>query len=124
MLKKLPYPVTGLMLALASLGNLVLQYGATYRYTLGALAGLIFIAVIAKTIAHPRELDSALQQMPIAAVPPPLSFVFCLLSYSAFRVRFQVASAKKTTVDPSRTITWVVASAVNAPYSNTTPNIR
>ncbi|MBT9134710.1 MAG: hypothetical protein DDT38_01450 [Firmicutes bacterium] len=80
MLKKLPYPIAGLMLGLASLGNLLLSYGAGYRYAIGALSALILLALIVKTISYPKDLIGALQQMPVAAVLPTFSMGMSLLA--------------------------------------------
>ena len=80
LLKKLPYPIAGLALGLASLGNLLLSYGRDLRFAMGALSALIILALVAKSIAHPNELRSALSTGPVAAVLPTFSMSLSLLS--------------------------------------------
>lgn len=80
LLKKLPYPIAGLMLGLAALGNLVMSYGTNYRYALGAISCVIFLALVAKTILYPGDLKSAIEQPPIAGVLPTLSMGMALLA--------------------------------------------
>jgi exfoliative toxin A/B len=80
MLKKLPYPVAGLMLGLASLGNLLLSYGTSYRYALGVLAAVILVALVAKAVIYPEELRTALSTPPVAAVLPTFSMGLSLLT--------------------------------------------
>ncbi|MGM0445940.1 MAG: TDT family transporter [Bacillota bacterium] len=49
-IKKIPLPITGLMLALAGLGNLVVSYGKYYRNTLGIISGLLLIFIVLRLI--------------------------------------------------------------------------
>lgn len=79
LLKKIPYPIAGLMLGLAALGNLVMSYGTNYRYALGALSFVIFLAIVAKTVVYPSDLKGALEQPPIAGVLPTFSMGMALL---------------------------------------------
>ena len=80
MLKKLPYPIAGLMLGLAALGNVVMPYGAHYRYALGALSFAILILLVAKVLSNPLSLKEAFEQPVIASVLPTFSMGLALLS--------------------------------------------
>ena len=62
MLKKLPLPVTGLMLGLASTGNLVLSYGNVYRNIFGIISGIILALLIAK-ITIPQSIKEGLKTL-------------------------------------------------------------
>lgn len=53
LLKKLPLPISGLMLGLAALGNLLGGYHVGLRYLLGSLSALIFIGLVLKLILYP-----------------------------------------------------------------------
>ena len=65
-LKKLPMPIVGVMLAFASLGNLVQSYGSIYRNILGIISGVIFIVSTTKFICDFQSLKSELDT-PIGA---------------------------------------------------------
>lgn len=66
---KLPYPVAGVMLALATLGNV---FGGSLftplKVICGVLAGFIAILLILKTVIRPKALTEALGQLQIASV--------------------------------------------------------
>lgn len=49
-LKKMPWTITGLILGLAALGNLLQSYSETLRLILGAVAGVLFILVTIKIL--------------------------------------------------------------------------
>lgn len=51
--KQLPVPIVGLMLALAATGNLVLSYGNIYRNIFGILSAIILILMLLKIIIYP-----------------------------------------------------------------------
>ncbi len=48
MIKKIPLPMAGLILALAALGNLLASYSPAIRWTLGALAGILYVMYVIK----------------------------------------------------------------------------
>lgn len=79
-IKKLPLPITGLMLALAALGNLVQSYGETYRNILGGLAGLIVLLVVGKALIYPKDFKEALDNVVVASVFPTFSMGIMLLA--------------------------------------------
>lgn len=79
-LKKLPIPVVGLMLALAATGNLVLSYGKTYRDIFGLLSSLLFILVILKIIMYPKTVFESMNNPVVASVFPTFSMGIMLLA--------------------------------------------
>ncbi|MBU5439920.1 TDT family transporter [Tissierella sp. MSJ-40] len=79
-IKKLPIPIVGLMLALAATGNLVLSYGNIYRNIFGILSGIILVLVLIKIIKYPKEVAESLDNPVVASVFPTLSMGIMLLS--------------------------------------------
>ncbi|KAB3535773.1 TDT family transporter [Alkaliphilus pronyensis] len=80
LIKKIPIPIAGLMLALATTGNLLLPYGNLYRNIFGLLSGAILILIITKLILFPRSLAEGFQNPVIASVMPTLSMGIMILS--------------------------------------------
>lgn len=79
-LKKLPVPIVGLMLALAATGNLVLSYGEIYRNIFGILSAIILALVLVKIFMFPQSISEALDNAIIASVFPTLSMGIMLLA--------------------------------------------
>lgn len=78
--KKLPIPIVGLMLALAATGNLVLSYGDVYRNIFGVLSAIILILVLVKIIKYPQAVAESLDNPVVASVFPTLSMGIMLLA--------------------------------------------
>lgn len=68
LLKKLPLPISGLMLGLAALGNLLGGYSANLRYLLGGLAALIFIGILLKLIVFPGCVKEGFSNPVVACI--------------------------------------------------------
>lgn len=79
-LKKLPLPITGLMLGFAALGNLVQSYSNGLRNVFGLISGIILILVLAKIIMYPKGVKEALENPVVASVFPTLSMTIMLLA--------------------------------------------
>ncbi len=79
-IKKLPVPIVGLMLALAATGNLVLSYGNVYRNFFGILSTIILILTLAKIIKYPQDIAKELENPVVASVFPTLSMGIMLLA--------------------------------------------
>lgn len=79
-LKTLPIPVSGLVLALASTGNLVLSYGNIYRSFFGILAGVGILLLILKVIFMPLSVKEGFENPVIASVLPTFSMALMILS--------------------------------------------
>lgn len=79
-LKKIPVPITGLMLGLAALGNLIQSYGEIYRSVFGAIAGVICILMLVKIVMYSKGVREALQNPVVAGVFPTFSMGIMILS--------------------------------------------
>lgn len=79
-LEKYPLPISGLILGLASLGNLVQSYGNPFRNILGMIAGILFILFLAKLMLYPQQVKNDLNNPVIASVFPTFSMATMLLS--------------------------------------------
>jgi len=80
LVKKLPIPITGLMLALAATGNLVQSYGEMYRNIFGVLSAIILVLVIIKILKFRSGTSESLENPVVASVFPTLSMGIILLS--------------------------------------------
>lgn len=78
--KKIPLPMTGLMLALAAAGNLVQSYGEIYRSILGAIATILFVLLVGKILIHPGLVKEELKNPVVASVFPTLTMGMMLLA--------------------------------------------
>lgn len=79
-LKRIPLPIVGLMLGLGTIGNLVLSYGENNRKAFGILSGVIFVLVVLKIAAYPKDFINDLNNPVIASVFPTFSMGIMLLS--------------------------------------------
>ncbi len=79
-IKKIPVPMAGLMLGLASAGNLVLSYGSIYRNIFGGIAALIFLLLVMKIVLFPKDVVESLDNPVIASVSPTFSMGVMILS--------------------------------------------
>lgn len=66
--KRIPTPITGLVLGLAALGNLLQLYSPLLRNAIGVIAGILFILVILKIILHPNAVAEDLKNPVICSV--------------------------------------------------------
>ncbi|MGL5439213.1 MAG: TDT family transporter [Filifactoraceae bacterium] len=80
LIKKLPYPVSGLMLALAALGNLLKPRGEIIRYNFGILSALILLLVLIKIIKYPKSFLEVFEQPAIAGIMATLPMGIIILS--------------------------------------------
>ncbi len=79
-LNTLPLPISGLMLGLAALGNLLAPYSGGLRYFLGSLSAVIFISLVLKTILFPKSLKEGLENPVVASILPTFAMGGMLLS--------------------------------------------
>lgn len=80
MIKRLPIPIAGLMLALAATGNLVQSYGEMYRNIFGVFSAIILVLLLAKIIGYPNLVKEELKNPVIASVFPTLTMGAMLLA--------------------------------------------
>lgn len=66
--KRIPTPITGLILGLAALGNLLQSYGDGIRNTIGAIAGVLFLLFVVKILLHKDAFRTELGNPVIASV--------------------------------------------------------
>lgn len=79
-LKKLPLPISGLMLALASLGNLLGSYSNEVRWFCGSLSGTILFFLMLKIIRFPETLKENFQSPVTAGVMQTIPMTIILLA--------------------------------------------
>ena len=80
LIKKTPYPMAGLMLALAATGNLVMSYGEIFRNFFGVLSAILFLLLLTKIIMFPASLSEGFSNPVVASVIPTFSMGVMLLS--------------------------------------------
>lgn len=80
LIKKVPIPIAGLMLALAATGNLVQSYGELYRNTFGILSAILLVVLLVKIITYPSIVREELKNPVVASVFPTLTMGMMLLA--------------------------------------------
>jgi len=83
MLKKLPLPITGVMLGVASLGNLLQSYSEGVRLICGAIAAIIGILFLLKVLLYPKMLAEDMKNPIMASVSGTFPMALMLLSVYA-----------------------------------------
>ncbi|MCT4604836.1 MAG: TDT family transporter [Marinisporobacter sp.] len=79
-IKKLPIPIAGLMLALAAIGNLLSSYSNFYKSLFGILSSVIMLLLLIKVISMPKSLNEGFNHPVIASVIPTFSMGLMILS--------------------------------------------
>ncbi|WP_331488045.1 TDT family transporter [Caminicella sporogenes] len=79
-IKKIPLPIAGLMLALAAMGNLISSYGIVYKNIFGILSFVIFILLVLKMGIYRKDIVEDLKNPVIASVFPTFSMGIMILS--------------------------------------------
>lgn len=80
MIKRIPLPIAGVMLALAATGNLIQSYSPELRLVFGAISAIIGVLLIVKFIMYPKQLAEDLKNPVVASVAPTFSMAVILLS--------------------------------------------
>lgn len=78
--KKLPIPISGLMLGSAALGNLVKSYGDIYRNIFGLISALIFVCLLIKIVLFPKSISDGLNNPVVAGVMATFPMGMMILS--------------------------------------------
>lgn len=68
MIKKIPFPMIGLILGLFALGNLLASYSPTLRLALGSIAFILYIFYTIKMIAHFDKFKEEMKNPVVAGV--------------------------------------------------------
>lgn len=79
-IKKVPIPLSGVMLGLASLGNLLQSYSNEIRYCCGILACFLLILLILKLILFPGMIKEDLKNPIMASVAATFPMALMILS--------------------------------------------
>ncbi|MFL0268982.1 TDT family transporter [Candidatus Clostridium radicumherbarum] len=79
-IKKVPIPLAGLILAFATVGNLVQSYGAVYRNIFGSIAALLLLLLLIKLVTYPKDIIEHLQNPIVASVSPTFAMGLMILS--------------------------------------------
>lgn len=79
-LKKYPVPITGLILGLAAVGNLIQSYGDIYRIIFGIISAILYILMVFKLIKFKSGVQESLQNPVVASVFPTYSMATMLLA--------------------------------------------
>lgn len=79
-LKKLPLPVSGLMLGLASLGNLLGSFSPEARFFCGSISGTILFFLMLKIIRFPETIKENFQSPVTAGVMQTIPMTIILLA--------------------------------------------
>jgi len=78
--RKLPVPVTGVMLGCASLGNLLQSYGEVFHEIFGITAVILGILFLIKVIAEPADFRQEMKNPVTASVSGTFSMALMLLA--------------------------------------------
>lgn len=80
-LKKIPYPIAGLALSLAVLGNLNISFvKPAMHHTFGAIAGFILILLLIKFILVPKTFIQAMSLLPVASCMTTIPMALMVIS--------------------------------------------
>ncbi|MBP8082839.1 MAG: TDT family transporter [Spirochaetes bacterium] len=79
-IRRIPIPIAGLMLALAASGNIVSKFGPVYRNIFGAMALVILVLLAVKFLFDNESIRKELQNPVIASVLPTITMAIMLLS--------------------------------------------
>lgn len=68
MIKKIPLPITGVMLGMAALGNLLQSYSEGVRLACGAIAAILGLLFVIRVIAAPKQFAEEMKNPIMASV--------------------------------------------------------
>lgn len=99
-LMKYPYPISGLILGLAALGNLIRTYGEIYRTVFGMIAMVLMVILIIKMLSDIEGFKTFMQN-PVAAA----AFATAPMSVTILSTYFPPTIGK---------IIWIIGIIINA----------
>lgn len=102
MLKKVPLPITGVMLGITALGNLLQSYSPTIRLVCGGIATFLGILFLLKAIFYPKMIAEDMKNPAMASVSGTFSMALMLLAVYA-----------KPYIGVGATIIWYIAIAIH-----------
>ncbi|MBE6508153.1 MAG: TDT family transporter [Methanobrevibacter sp.] len=93
LIKKLPIPMAGLILAILSLGNLLQDINPHLRYLFGAIGVLLIVLMILKVILYPQNIKNDFKNPVIASSSGTFSMSLMLLSTYLIEFTPEIACA-------------------------------
>lgn len=91
-IKKIPIPMAALILALATLGNLLQSYSNTIRYLFGIISSVLFVLFVIKLYKFPKESGKELENPVVASVFPTFSMAMMVLATYIKPIQTNLAS--------------------------------
>lgn len=79
-IKKIPLPVTGVMLGMAALGNLLQSYSEGVRLVCGAISALLGLLFVVRVILVPKQFAEEMKNPIMASVSGTFSMALMLLA--------------------------------------------
>lgn len=79
-IQKVPIPLSGVILGLAALGNLLQSYSEIARYACGVVAGLLLVLLLLKCIFYPGAIREDMKNPIMASVAATFPMALMLLS--------------------------------------------
>lgn len=86
LIKNTPIPISGLILALLSLGNLTHDIHPTLRYIFGTLGVVFLILIILKVILYPQDIKTDFKNPVIVSSSGTFSMSVMLLSNTSYHL--------------------------------------
>lgn len=80
LIKKIPVPIAGLMLSLATGGNLLLSYGDMYKNVFGIISALILLLLLLKVLFDTKSVLDSIENPVIASVTPTFTMGLMVLA--------------------------------------------
>jgi len=102
---KIPLPMSGLMLGLASVGNLLSGYGNSYKLLFGSISGIIFVLLTIKITINTKSVLKELDNPVVASVFPTYFMGAMILSTYLKSISAGIAY-----------IMWIVAIVLHISY--------
>lgn len=85
MIRRIPLPVTGVMLGMAALGNLLQSYSEGVRLVCGVVAAVTGLLVLLKVILYPKQFAEDMKNPVIASVSGTFTMALMLLALVTYR---------------------------------------
>ena len=77
---KISVPISGLMLGLAALGNLVSPEGIIFKIIFGVIAAVILLLLVIKIVSNPKAIKEELNNPAVAGVASTFPMGIIVLS--------------------------------------------
>lgn len=91
LIKNIPIPICGLILALLSLGNLLQDIHPSLRYLFGGIGAIFLILMILKIILYPQDIGNDFKNPVIVSSSGTFSMSFMILSTYLIQIEPNIA---------------------------------